>query len=80
MIRVKGLDTLKPAGKYPCSVCRKGVTRNSLFCTSCDAWVHKKCSGIKDRLVYIPDFSWVLAQHAILMLDLLNIFHPEIKD
>ena len=50
MICGKGLDTTKPSGKYPCSVCRKGVGRNSIFCISCDTWVHKKCSGIKGRL------------------------------
>ena len=37
---------------------RKGVGRNSIFCASCDAWVHKKCSGIKGRLVDIPDFTY----------------------
>ena len=57
MICGKGLDTIKPSGKYPCSVCRKGVGRNSIFCTSCDAWVHKKCSGVKGRFVDIPDFK-----------------------
>ena len=53
----KGLDTIKRSGKYPCSVCRKRVGRNLIFCTSCDAWVHKKCSGIKGKLVNIPDFQ-----------------------
>ena len=53
----KGLDPIKPSGKYPCSICRKGVGRNSIFCTSCDAWVYKKCSGIEGRLVDIPDFK-----------------------
>ena len=57
MICGKGLDTIKPSGKYPCSVCRKGVGRNSIFRTKCDVWVHKKCSGIKSRLVDIPDFK-----------------------
>ena len=53
----KDLDTINPSWKYPCSVCRKGVSRNSIFCRSCDAWVHKKSSGIKGRLVAIPDFK-----------------------
>ena len=57
MICGKGFDTIKPSEKYPCSVCRKGVVRNSIFCISCDAWVHKKCSGTKGRLVDIPDFN-----------------------
>ena len=41
MICGKGLDAIKPSAKYPCSVCRKGVGRNSIFWKSCDAWVHK---------------------------------------
>ena len=57
MICGKDLDTIKPSGKYPCSACRKRVGRNSIFCTSCDAWVHMKCSEIKGRLVDIPDFK-----------------------
>ena len=42
-----GFNTIKPSEKYPCSLCRAGVGRNLIFYTSCDAWVHKKCSGIK---------------------------------
>ena len=53
----KGLHTIEPSGKYQCSICRKGVGRNSIFCTSCDIWVHKKCSGIKVRLFETPDFK-----------------------
>ena len=49
------LDNIKPSGKFPCSLCKKG--RNSIFYTSCDAWVHKKCSGIKGRFVDRPDFK-----------------------
>ena len=36
---------------------KKGVGRNSIFCTNCDAYVHKKCKRIKVRLVDIPDFK-----------------------
>ena len=57
MVCGKGLDTIKPSGKYPCSVRRKGVKRNSILCISCGAWIHKKYSGIKGRLVDIPDFK-----------------------
>jgi len=35
------------AVRWPCRVCSKGVCGNSLQCTSCQKWVHKKCSGIK---------------------------------
>ena len=57
MICEKGLNTIKPSGKDACRVCRKGIGRNSIFYTSCDSCVHKKCSGIKGRLVDIPDFK-----------------------
>ena len=44
------LSSLVDSGKFPCSVCREGVGRNSIFCTGCSHWVHKKCSGITGRL------------------------------
>jgi hypothetical protein len=37
-------------GKYPCSVCSKGVGRNSILCQKCKKWTHKKCSGVKGKL------------------------------
>jgi len=36
--------------RWPCGVCNKGVGSNSLQCTSCQKWVHKKCSGIKGSM------------------------------
>ena len=51
------MDIIKPSGKYQFSVCRKGVGRNSVFYTSRDAWDHKQYSGIKSKLVDIPDFK-----------------------
>jgi DNA-directed RNA polymerase subunit RPC12/RpoP len=44
------------AGKFLCSICRKGVGRNSILCSDCGKWVHKKCSGMKGRLE--PDASY----------------------
>jgi len=38
------------AVRWPCGVCSKGVGSNSLQCTSCQKWVHKKCSGIKGSM------------------------------
>jgi len=35
------------AVRWPCSVCGRDVGNNSIQCTSCKRWVHKKCSGIK---------------------------------
>ena len=45
------------SGKYPCVVCRKGVGRNSIQCTVCKKWVHKRCSGLKDNLQKMVDFE-----------------------
>ena len=39
------------AVSWPCGVCSKGVGSNSLQCTSCRKWVHKKCSGIKGSML-----------------------------
>ena len=50
MRNVDGTDSLKDAGKYPCSVCRKGVGRNSILCSRCKLWLHKRCSGMKGQL------------------------------
>ena len=32
--------------RWPCGVCGRGVGSNSIQYTSCQKWVHKKCSGI----------------------------------
>ena len=36
--------------RWPCGVCSKGVVSNSIQCSSCQKWVHKKCSGIKGSM------------------------------
>ena len=40
MISGTGLDVLKDSGRYPypCSVCRKGVGADSIYCTGCAHW------------------------------------------
>jgi len=38
------------AVRWPCGVCSKGVSSNSLQCISCQKWVHKKCSGIRGSM------------------------------
>jgi hypothetical protein len=45
-----GTGTVEQKGKYPCGVCGKGVASNSLQCTKCRKWVHKRCSNIKGSL------------------------------
>ena len=52
------LDVLKKSGKYPCGVCLTGVGRtNAILCDGCKRWVHKKCSGIKGRLLPESEFT-----------------------
>jgi len=41
---VGNAEGCKMAG--PCDVCGRGVSSNSIQCTSCQKWVHKKFSGI----------------------------------
>ena len=36
--------------RWPCGVCSKGVGSNSIQCSSCQKWVHKKCSDIKGSM------------------------------
>jgi hypothetical protein len=36
--------------RWPCAVCSKGVGLESIQCTKCKKWVHKKCSGLKGKL------------------------------
>ena len=47
-VMISGCSVGKPQekGKFPCSVCGKGVGSNSIFCSTCKHWVHKKYSGI----------------------------------
>ena len=57
MISGKDLHSLRDSGKHPCGVCRKGVGRNSILCSGCQLWVHKKCSGIKGKLTADPSYK-----------------------
>ena len=36
--------------RWPCVICGTGVSSNSIQCTSCQKWVHNKCSGIKGSM------------------------------
>ena len=35
---------------WPCGNCGRGDGNNSIPCTSCQKWVHRKCSGIKGSM------------------------------
>ena len=38
-----GKELKQERGKWPCGVCGKGVGCNSIQCTKCVKWIHKKC-------------------------------------
>ena len=48
-----GCGEVEKTGKWPCAVCKKGVGKNSIQCTECAEWVHKKCSGIRGSLTSV---------------------------
>ena len=50
ILYVKRQKVRQKAIRWPRGVCSKGVGSNSLQCTSCQKWVHKKCSGIKGSM------------------------------
>jgi len=37
---------IQKAARWPSCVCGRGVDSNSVRCTGCQKWVHKKYSGI----------------------------------
>ena len=51
-----GTGEVVKSGKFPCGVCRKGVGANSIKCTSCNSWIHKKCSGVSGKLSNVSNF------------------------
>ena len=56
MISDRDIHALQTSGKHLCAVCRKGVGKNSIFCSGCSFWIHKKRSDIPRGLVEEPDF------------------------
>ena len=52
-----GSGAVEETGKYPCGVCKKGVGKNSILCTKCNKWVHKRCSRIKGKIETNIDFQ-----------------------
>ena len=35
-------------GRWPCGCCGKGVGTNSILCSECNKWYHKRCSGLRN--------------------------------
>ena len=47
MISEERQKVMQKAVRWPCGVCGRGIGNNSIQCTSCQKWVHRKCHGIK---------------------------------
>ena len=47
----------KIASTDPCGVCGERVKRNSIQCSQCQRWIHKRCSGIKGKMRQDPTFK-----------------------
>jgi hypothetical protein len=45
-----GYRQLEKSGKWPCGVYGKGVEANSIACTVCKQWVHRRCHGLSGSL------------------------------
>jgi len=50
MISGERQKVMQKAVRWPCGVCGRGVDNNSIQCTSCQKWVHRKYSGIKGSM------------------------------
>lgn len=50
MVSGKNCGDVERTGKWPCVVCGKGVGNNSVRCTGCGGWVHKRCTDLKGSL------------------------------
>ena len=58
MLKCKaGSGTVDKSGKWPCGVCNKGVGNNSILCTKCCKWIHKRCSNTVGKLESYVDFQ-----------------------
>ena len=49
----KGLNV--NTGKWPCRDCGKGLQANSVQCTVCKNWIHKRCIGVRGDFSRVAD-------------------------
>ena len=52
MVGSSGGKMIVNSGKWPCG---KGVQANSVQCTVCKKWIHKRCSGVRGDLSRVAD-------------------------
>ena len=69
MISGRDLHTLQTSGKYLCAVCRKGVRKNSIFCSGCFGFNRKVLSQVHYLKILILCVG-VLVMHGQLIKDL----------
>jgi hypothetical protein len=50
MLCRRSTGRVEDSGKFPCSVCGKGVGLGSILCKKCNKWVHGRCSGVVGKL------------------------------
>ena len=55
MVGSSGGTIIVKSGKCPCGVCGKGVQANSVPCTVCIKWIHKRCSCVRGDLSLVAD-------------------------
>ena len=54
MVCSSGRQMIVSSGKWTCGcgMCGKGVHVNSVKCTVCKRWIHKRCSGDLSLVLY----------------------------
>ena len=62
MVGSSGGKMLVNSGKWPCGVCGKGVQANSVQCTVCKQWIHKRCSAMRGDLSRVSGVDDVMGQ------------------
>ena len=55
MVGSSGRKMIVNSGKLSCGVCGKGVQANSVQCTLCKTWIHKRFSGVRGDLSRVAD-------------------------
>ena len=56
MVSGKNCGAIEKMWKWSCTVCGKGVAwNNSVRCTGCSGWVHKRCIDVKGSLAIVED-------------------------
>ena len=55
MVSGKNCGAIEKMGEWSCTVCGKGVGDNSVRCTGCSGWIHKRCIDVKRSLARVED-------------------------